>query len=717
MNSKSLRIIQNMLESSNGEELTQLISAMREGQYRYILAFDMGCGNTSSAIGALRGDEMDFSIPWDYQYMSHGELKEMKNSISIPTMLGYSGSEPVLGPEAMRFGDAAESFKNVPSPGNLQRVYGSVGDRKNVTLGEVWQDFFRAAFRRALEAAAAKITNPAPSPDNVIFAVAHPADQKWEKHLDAYKELICRATGLKPWQVITFSEAKASMQYVRACKEYPLDWAKGVVIIDLGASTIDVEYLAYDQEPMEASITMAGRDVDRLLGHWVLRQMYPEALDALPANQLPDEAFFQAHKEEIGMNKRAFSYMMRLIKEQVCGSDAPVEVRFRIGGEIRKAAVDRNLLQSLLKTESFPFICYNVALANYINGVREMATQRVQGTWYGYLEKITAYLFSQIMQKNRQTDTIIVTGGTANLAGIREAVLAGARAAGVNDVELRVMSDPLDYEKTVPFGSLSYIRNVLRNTETILAFPDQLKKIVLSDLAQYVPRTIRDAIHPSVSGRIAQKLDEWEQLPENHPDSSLNGLVRTVQKIYDREDDQKELDGQVEAAFARIGAANEATLPETFGAVNGLLKMLSSSGAYDQPISLRRVNCRVSTEDIITGIGNSIPNVCVGLFDGMFLWYLGHGHDTLISSKPRIFGRPSRRSLVKKNVKEKNPFYAGILSPIEDALRAEYESSGGFGIVEQTMEDLEKHINQAMFLGNTERKEATGNDGSAGTGD
>ena len=700
---KAMEIIRRMLESSKPEELSKLIDGIREGTFQYIVAFDMGCGNTSSAIGSIQVDSIEVPVSWKYRYMdSYGEWKETTDN-SLPTILGYNEDHPVIGPEAIRYGEVAENFKNIPSERGLNAPYGVVGDKGIVTLKQVWGDFFRAAFNSALNFASTRIQNPAPSKKNVIFVVAHPADESWNDHLSTYKKLICEATGLRPCQVVTFSEAKASMQYVRVKKNYPVSWTKGVVMVDLGASTIDVEYLAYDQPPLEYSITMAGQHVDRLLGHYVLQQVYPSEMAELEADELPDDTFFRTHKKEISMNKKAFSYYMRMMKESICTTLQPAVMRFKIDGQIQNIEVDRNKLQYILETTQFPFVCYNPDIANAMNGVRETYSLNVRGTWYSHVEKIVRYLFDQIMKSNHATDTIIVTGGTAKLVGVREAVMAGAQAAGVNNVNVIVMNESYDYEKTVPFGSLSYIRNVITHTDDILSFPDKLYGKVEADLSKYVSLSIRKAIYPYICRKINETLDEWERLPEGDAESSLNGMVRMVQKICENNENTKELDEQVDQAFDRLDAAKNEALPQTYAEIDAFLEAISTAGKYSRTISLHSVKCRVSAEDIRTGLGNSIPNICTNLFKGLFTWYLFHNHDDPISKQPRLFGAP-KRIKVKENVKKEHPFYSGILAPIETAFKQEYARRDGFGIVDQVMEDIETHINQAMFLGEVKKE-------------
>ena len=68
MSTNAMQIIQRMLEISDQKELSELISGIQQGTYKYLLTFDMGCGNTSSAVGTIDAIGIETSINWKYNF-------------------------------------------------------------------------------------------------------------------------------------------------------------------------------------------------------------------------------------------------------------------------------------------------------------------------------------------------------------------------------------------------------------------------------------------------------------------------------------------------------------------------------------------------------------------------------------------------------------------------------------------------------------------------
>lgn len=687
------RIIGTMLEIMDESELETFLSAMENGVYQYIITFDMGCGNTSAAICRNGKTSYPKLLPWQYSYLDEeGKIKKVKD-LSIPTIFGYDDDEPVLGPEAFLYGDAVENFKAVPNDDILDgTIFPQVGDFMDVPLRRVWKRYFTKAFDTALKAA--REICPDIDSKNVIFVVAHPADSVWEENLDSYKNLIAEGTGLEKKQVITFSEAKASMQYVRVEKKMEMDWEKGVIVIDLGASTIDIEYLAYDQEPQEYSITMAGREVDRLLGHEILAQLYPEELSQLEADELPDDDFFKKHEDELGVSRRTFSWRVRNIKENISAFRMPQPfIYYTPDGKHARLTFDHIQLENLLATKAFSFNCSDPNIAAFMNAQaeNEKVKQSVKDTWYQYLEKLVAYVLQKVGENGKYADKIVVTGGTANLIGIEDHIKMGVRAADWPDVETVVLNQPADYERTVPYGSASYLTNVTRNLPEILNFPRKLSEAVKEDMVAVSASIIRDSVYELAVDAVKEKIDKWAALPKKDQESSVNALKKSVGKI--RISDKKLADAVNHAAIEINRYFNGAHWDETQKVINQFLNTLSIAKSYDHPISIGVIKCRLNGQKIGAVARDSFASLSIGdLIKG---FWNSVAYEITNDDKPL---RPSARKSLANNFSSQNQIYADLLSPIKKEFQSTFDSTEGFGIVEQVVARLETDINQAMFI-------------------
>lgn len=710
---RTYEIIGKMLEINDDEELNAFISEMQTGLYKYIITYDMGCGNTSVAVFHINDFDNSWLINWNYFDQSQdGHFEEVAN-LSIPTIFGYDDDEPVIGPEAMIYGDAVENFKVIPTEDNLEYIrYAQVGDFTDVPLRRIWRRYFEKTFRMALTDAKNMFDDI--EEKNVIFVVAHPADRVWEDCLDTYKNLIAEGTRLKKNQIVTFSEAKASMQYVRVEKAMMLDWKKGVIVIDLGASTIDIEYLAYDQEPLEFSITMAGREVDRLLGNSILSQIYPREMSELAPDELPDEEFFETHFDELRCPKRYFTWRMRLLKEELCCNDGTSGFGYKTKeGDLDAVKVDLKQLESILSTKPLTLNCNDPAIAAFMNRQKgnEKVKLNVRGTWYQHLEQLVTYVLTQIGNAGNYVDKIIVTGGTANLVGIEDHIQIGVKKAGWPEVEIVVFNQPADYERTVPYGSASYIINVIKNIPAILDFPEVLEEALKKDLVPWASGIIRDKVSPVAEKKVREKIKAWADLPKGHSQSSIDALKNTISKISIQGNDLdiaveqavKEISGIInQEGFQNTGQNAKSNglespkmeLRETKKEINAFLDALSMSKKYSHPIAVNGIQCKLDANVISKAVQDSFASLYFGNYIKGFLnnlKYVFTPDDSPLS--------PNVRQNVLDNFPNVNTISYDLLEPIKKEFTRAFDASDGFGAAEMVMEDLEMDINQAMFIG------------------
>lgn len=689
-------IIKKMLEITKDDEFNKLKEGIIEERFKYLMTVDMGCGNTSLAVYKIADGEVQL-IVWEYlEQGTYGNIQNIKD-FSIPTILGFNVVNPVIGPEAMRYGGAVENFKTIPSNDNLDSIiYDKVGNVKDIPLRSIWECYFKLVMNIGMNKARERIQDI--SNENIIFVVAHPSDDTWIDYLDSYKHLICKGTGLNSGQVITFSEAKAAMQYIKTFKNYKIDWENGVIIIDLGASTIDIAYLAYGQKQKEYSITMAGKEVDRILGHKVLSEFYPNELNNYELNELPDDQFFWNHRYELALGKREFSYLMRGMKEDACKG---IPRTFTRNGE--SITIDAHLIQHLLSTVKFDFIAYNPAIAEYMNNQSGM--QVVHGTWYDHLDKLVRYVLREIAANGRYADKIIVTGGTANLFGIDDCIRDAIRDTwGDNwcddwDDRMIILNQLADYEKTVPYGSAAYLGKVINHMNDMSKFPGKLEEILTEEVTKKVAPAILKAIAPLVAQSMQNVVDDWAALPERANKSSINALRNNLERININ---QNTIDNAIDAAIGNVNAnINIAQLGRTKNVIEDFLSNLSIDQAYKRPIGNIKIQCHMTTASIrqvaVESVRQLDINACItGLLNMIlrFVNWILHGNDGRLPRRIRM----NIKNNFNANFLEQNIISDELLKVIYKEFPATFKANEGFGMFASLMEGLEMDINQAMFM-------------------
>lgn len=694
-------IMAKMLELDDAA-LQDLNKEILNNTYKYMICFDMGCGNCSAMFAPInKASECDL-VGWKYlDIVPSGRIRQ-NTGISIPTIIGYENAEPVIGPEAMLYGEIVENFKTIPTDTELKYRFRQVGDQPDVMLRQIWEDYFKSAFDMCLKSAQYKHDDITKS--NVLFVVAHPADEYWRDELENYKDLISRGTGLEKNQIITFSEAKAAMQYVKS-KNIALDWNRGVVIVDLGASTIDIEYIANNNVvPEEYSITMAGREVDRILGHYILEQWYPRELEGLDPDKLPDDDFFKKHEDEIAVpSKTRFAYQMRMIKEDVCSPDLKSSVMYarkNLQGQTYPLTINANDLEQLLDRIPFSFPCSDLGLAQFINGGAKK--QRVTGTWYQHLEKLMAYVMTRLKGDGKPVNSVIVTGGTSRLVGVPEHIERGIKAAGMPEMELIVLDAPADYERTVPYGSFIYLNKTINKIPAMIEFPKKLKAVLGDELVKLFPQCMVENIYPYLEREMGTIFDKWAALPDGDPKSSDKGLT---EMLRNKKFSTVHVQGAVDKAIIGMKSAvknNTAVLAQSKQVISDFLKDLADDTGYQPVIDTGELCCDIPVEIVSNAVIKSCSTngtygqYVKGHFGLRKLKYILTNVNTPLSS--------SMRKTISENFKAENTIKYDILEPIKQEFKKAYDESEGDAFVDKLMNDeLEQEINRALYLPDTQK--------------
>lgn len=711
---------------------------------KYLVILDMGCGSTSAAVLNLekvrKGDAVGNcfeAVKWYYRGLGPtGREFPATDQLFIPTLIGYSGFNPFIGTVALKTENACENFKAIPTNENLGKIelYNTAPNGKEPrTLANIWSDYFRCIADKICSWCA---KTPGRGPANrlnmaedTLVMVAHPAGGEWSSPavLKNFRTLIADGMELPNENILTISEAKAAMQYVRRKRERQIDFGAGVVVIDIGASTIDIEFLAKDlPEPIEYSLTMAGRDVDKLLLHYGLESLYPVTMqNCLRPDQLPNEDFFLDH---FSAKFAVVKYNARIVKEFVsenAANKARQGYSYVLGSGAVMVTADtlkrllgdqKNdpLTGAVFGSRSFP-TAYPADIAKYIHELKGsqpdvFAAQQVEDTWYGHLENMVRYVMDTLAGEGHRVGNIIVTGGSCLLPGIKEHIWDAVQNSEMGSVfsdirNIECMNHPDDYENAVPYGGGYYVGGVLAKLDLLQKFPEELYASLYGELLAAAQEEIADEVNSLLREITLESLEWWRSLSNGDKDCSVSKLHKHIQD--ERARICNETDRLEKAVAAAIGKLTpEASLPQTMKEVNILMDTLAGTKFSGQ--------IRVNTFKLnlpAASIADAVKRVDLGTLK--LKWWaaiMGKAEECL-NSFPHILGKDKvgENDILHRKFYREGKYNAyksqaedgvdrELLEAISVQLRQEFQKTNIFGIPDQIIGALERDIIHALYL-------------------
>lgn len=690
------KFLQETLELSP-EEVKKLSERYKKGEFEYLLTFDMGCGNTSAAIISLTASAVRQMIVWPKAN------NPRSGAVATETILGRYGEDFYYGDLATRFRGYVENFKVIPGKKNLDATKYYVGSTESpmMTLREAWTKYFEMTLSNALYYAsdfAQKISAAPVKKENTILLVAHPAGEAWSNELLNYRAMIMDATKLPPEQVITFSEAKASMMYARQKGKngrFILQGGVDSLVIDLGASTIDILHIDAQGAPKkEFSISFAGRNVDEIIGYNILKELYPNEMKAQPKNKIPNSDFFRNNK--LLLDRAGFKYAVRHAKEGVCdpsekGEDAVCSISVARG---KIFMLKRSWIFDLLKKQVVCVSGVDMEFAQFMDP--NANANSVTGTWNEILTQVVAYNAKGMSPRCQ----IIVSGGTANLVGVEECVRAGALQDGIGVPQLVVLNHPDDYNSTVPMGSGDYMLRVLKNLDTLEKFPQELTAIISSWLKDCAVLCLAAPITTDAIKKMNDILRTWANA---QGEDTINNLVAQIKNSVTY--NQDEIDTLVTEGL-RYHLVDDVRMPmqrlkdDLDEACDDLLKKISPNNkAFGMKIETP--DWYIDTASVEAAVKRAVSNIdWVSMLPGLkrFLGSLGNFFGGNNNNDTTRLKQKDRKAIYDK-FKQKPPRFT-ISGAIEGQLSRTLTkqcTKDGFGIPGKVMEELKPLLGLAMF--------------------
>ncbi len=294
---------------------------------------------------------------------------------------------------------------------------------------------------------------------------------------------------------------------------------------------------------------------------------------------------------------------------------------------------------------------------------------------------------------------IIVTGGTANLIGIKECIMEGVRKADwTKDVVMTILNEPSDYESTVPNGSAFYLLNVLNNMDKMETFPSLLHEVVKKDLLEKSADVLSKHFATLAIKKIQEKLNWWEELSDGDVQTSVNALKKEIQSIQiDNISNLMEIVNQEISDLVQ-----EVNLTNSINEIDNFLESLTENQEYKykHTIKIPKIDIQLDTMVITNVINHSFANLDIRKYIHGFrlgerwnVWW--NSDDALLSSDTRIAVRDEFKDNNKNTIKE------NLLGPMKQVFEEEFDDKNAFGMVDGNggfIDNIRLDIDQAMFL-------------------
>lgn len=648
---QELQNLKKKVAAANNVDLESIIKKIKEGDIRYLVTFDMGCGGTSAAYyrfddGQDGGNDLHqdggndlHMIDWTYDDIAitqSGHKTQSVTDIGIPTIIGFSSNNlnVCIGPNGINL-RPAQNFKNLPTAQNLSgtvipaHIFNGQVLAVSLNLRDVWQKYFHETVRTIRENL---VSNKIPiEGSNFIFAVAHPASKRWKEFLPVYRCMIAEATGLTGEQILTISEAKAAMQYVNCHvnKVKSIKLKNGVIIFDIGASTFDIEALTLDHpEGIECSLTMAGRELDNLLLNYLLVQNYGPNIKF-------DAQFFQQHINDFG-TEASFRYQIRKLKEDLFNNlqaDPGYTFNYQfqngntvpIDGQVIKNLVENRLITVNVESE---FIQYlnddnNNRFALKIKG------NTVTGSWAQIFTSFVTFAMDLFGDNECKIGKAIITGGSARISGISDYITLGIQNskycqtnfnALIDADNIQLLNGAAAYEQTVPFGTIDYFKPVVNSAQELIAFEGKLPELLEKDIRADVGKYVADELVKATVNDCKQTLQTWANFGAANPNGSINWLENAIKGTLRKYFTSKKIKQLCKAAAAEV---EYKTTKESIKALLDNMARVEYNRGISIALKLTINEPNVDVNDltkIVNNICNDMTNTITGMVAALVQW-------------------------------------------------------------------------------------------------
>lgn len=321
-------------------------------KYTAVLAIDFGHGETTAYFLTIEEivDESDENAKIKTVY-DDDRLNITKNAAAIPTRIGFVGTTTFIGSEAEdNCNNFYQYFKRHPgkkradgkNAGNWSDYAPNKASQTEKTYKELTEDYFRKVFRSVLDNLSDdNALKKAYKDGTLLVSVGCPASAEW-LNADAqkdFKDLIRKAITDPEGKIATplvtiVPESTAALMASMVNKNATtdkIDISRGIIIFDMGSSTIDVTFILPGGKIITKSLRKGGSHIDWLIFITALR------ISGLYQNDITDEekpellvrmreikeAFYNnpaIHKKITALSRKNPFYLNKEFMNEVWGS-------------------------------------------------------------------------------------------------------------------------------------------------------------------------------------------------------------------------------------------------------------------------------------------------------------------------------------------------------------------------------------------------------------
>ena len=382
------------------------------------------------------------------------------------------------------------------------------------------------------------------------------------------------------------------------------------------------------------------------------------------------------------MDRTNFKFLIRFSKEEACKH--PGEKQALPMAPDKVSTVDAKRILNLLQKEKLCVTGVDMDFAKFMN--KNAGSDSVTGTWNEILTSVVAYT-AKDMDPN-QPCQIVVSGGTANLVGVKDCVENGAYNAGFANPKLVMLNEPNDYDRTVPIGSGEYMLRVLNNLDTLEKFPQMLVQDVTQWLAKKATPVIADRITDVVIQRMMNTLNQWANNANN---LSVNNLLLAFKKITFTQNEVNQLCDIQETKFGGqpLGNVLQDAINEK---CNGLLSSISPVNQQYQ-LTFDFPSWTVPHYTIEGSALTAASNIDWLFHQTVLAYFLtNRTNNTPLPLRQRRHIRDTWFTASNKDV-----ILSKVREAVQSALNTQCLETEGFGIPAAIMADMTPLLGFAMF--------------------
>lgn len=363
--------------------------------------------------------------------------------------------------------------------------------------------------------------------NSVLLFVGIPSSQKWKGQAEEYAKIIHEACGC---QVAIMPESRASL--FKAILDIKQDLLEsGVIVIDLGSSTLDWTYLYKDLkssrvESDEDSINLGAGKIEDLMyqnlcGDQGREQKIAEIMEDMKRysfflewteDQLRQEAekvYESEMRNRAAKNPGKVNLELRSKKEEYFGADSKKQlyVYDTVEGKTQKVTFDYKFMEEAEKG-----VIHTSFDLRYKDGIWN-------GSWYQDCEKI----FREIKKRidNKPYKTVILTGGASRMIFVQQL----AKEVFSDRAKVLVDQNP----STCVARGMAYAGRM--DLEANLKFPIVLKNVQDKLMEKGVVKASAQEAANLLGAEVFKKamwpaFKEWKNLSGNHCPSEIADLAR-----------------------------------------------------------------------------------------------------------------------------------------------------------------------------------------------